>query len=123
MTRIDEDQILVDRALSVGLDETGWDLLMTGSRNQEHESGLPTTAALFTFADGFSPHRMLVECETKRQLIHLINGADAAEFHRADEPAPTSEPYMRHDVAAGLLVTMAQPYADHSDFDPRWKIE
>ena len=70
-----------------------------------------------------TPQRVLAECEAKRNLIEMIGGTDIAQFRRSDEPIPISQSFMRRDVADGLLRIMAQPYADHPDFQPEWKLE
>lgn len=72
------------------------------------------------FIKTMNPDRVLAECESKRQII---------EEH-GDGRSPTaiySEPYCRtcsDDTVVTLpcrtLKALAQPYADHADFDPKW---
>lgn len=60
------------------------------------------------------PARVLAECEAKRQII---------EWHD-----PAHDPCDAHDaefksIPCDTLKALAQPYADHPDFDPSWKVQ
>lgn len=79
---------------------------------RRHRDEWPT---LWRSLDTFTPARVLAECEAKRRIV------TQATDHVRDEPLMT-----RRRVHPGLtpwayvLRTLAQPYADHPDFDPAW---
>lgn len=62
------------------------------------------------------PDRQLAECEAKRKIIEahppLFGGCETChelDAHDAYDPCVT-------------LRALAQPYADHPDFDPAWRL-
>jgi hypothetical protein len=61
----------------------------------------------------WDPARVLAEVEAKRRVIDLCATVGDTELSRIGVEA--------HDLAFGVLDALAQPYADHSDFDPAWR--
>jgi hypothetical protein len=62
-----------------------------------------------------SPNRVLAEAAAKRALIQRIENLELTGVI----------PVVRDSVAGRIwaLRILAQPYADHADFDPAWRIE
>jgi hypothetical protein len=71
------------------------------------------------YVDRFDPARMLAECEAKRRIIRQY---ERARFAVAVTEA--QEPFLR-GVATGLdaaMIVLAQPYVDHPDYNPEWRV-
>lgn len=64
--------------------------------------------AALEFADNpfASRDRWVAECDTKRRIIALV--APRAEVHESME-------------GSGVLLLLAQPYADHPDYRETWR--
>jgi hypothetical protein len=60
---------------------------------------------------GIGPQRMLDECEAKRRIVEEVYPALELEFGGA----------YRGEPATLLLQLLALPYADHPEYDERWK--
>ena len=95
----------------------------------------PDDGGLYASEDGrntpaviVGPARVLAECESKRRIVELHvstspsddggTECDQCSFHEAyegfndySEPAPCM-----------TLRILAQPYADHPDYDPAWRL-
>jgi Family of unknown function (DUF6221) len=69
------------------------------------------------------PTRALADVEAKRRIIDLADQAsgldEQVDAAFSSEPRDlTAEPY----VGDLILRALTQPYADHPDFDPTWRI-
>ena len=59
--------------------------------------------------DYHDPARVLAECEAKRRIVEIHQ-----DWPVLIQTEPTLEPADPEDLA--------QPYADHPDFDPAWRL-
>lgn len=67
-------------------------------------------------ADGMTPRRFLADITAKRAIVAECVEAEA--YYRAHADAPAGE-------LTGLRTAvrlLAQPYADHPEFDPAWRV-
>ena len=67
--------------------------------------------------------RTLAECEAKRRIVELAEEASSLDMQvdsefRVGPRDEVSEPY----VGDVILRALAQPYADHPDFNPAWRV-
>lgn len=62
----------------------------------------------------WDPARVLAEVEAKRRVLDLCAAIADTEIGRVGVES--------HDLAFGILDVLAQPYADHPDFDPMWSL-
>ena len=60
--------------------------------------------------------RMLAECQAKRDALSFAGAAQADLERLAPEPA-------RVVVLDRFARLLAQPYADHPDFRPEWRVQ
>lgn len=60
----------------------------------------------------FDPARVLAECEAKRRIV---------EWHSETHECEDGVAWMPQHIFRTLVV-LAQPYADHPDFDPSWRL-
>ena len=68
------------------------------------------------------PARVLAECRAKRRIVEAFADAErAVATYDHDNPIPAywQEWGNRHALAS-VLESLAQPYADHADYDPAW---
>lgn len=61
------------------------------------------------------PARVLVECDAKRRIVESYQQAAGDE----EMPAEWNDGYVCGQEF--MLKLLAQPYADHPDFDPAWR--
>lgn len=82
------------------------------------DSASPENAAHIARHD---PARVLAECEAKRRIVDLRERAARA----AADPPQGAEMLTVSRVAAlnEVLRILVQPYADHPDLDPAWRLE
>lgn len=66
----------------------------------------------------WSPARVLAECEAKRRIVELHSGD--AEWCGWTQGGDGTHADMGDDC--DTLLALAQPYADHPDFDPAWRL-
>lgn len=63
----------------------------------------------------WDPARILAECEAKRRLVEHVQD-------QWDQPYGEPEPFLPIEWT-DVLKLLAQPYADHPDFRPEWRLE
>jgi hypothetical protein len=82
-----------------------------------------------------NPHRILAECEAKRQIVILHGPMSVVpgnewfnDAHLTSEPmrlcrSCEPEKMFRREKSypCRTILALAQPYSDHPDFDPRWR--
>lgn len=78
-----------------------------------YDEGAPTEAQADHIA-AWSPARVLIECEAKRQLIELAQGL--VYLREIGDPVAPSTP-----VGQDILEILAVPYADHPDYREEWR--
>jgi len=61
--------------------------------------------------------RVLAECEAKRQIVE-VHSVGAMACYWTQDSMSVHEP----GEACETLRHLAQPYADHPDFDPAWEV-
>lgn len=64
----------------------------------------------------WKPARVLAEVAAKRAILQTYD--EAREFYDRHQRAPAGELHGLHQA----IEFLAQPYADHPDFDPAWKL-
>lgn len=72
----------------------------------------------------FDPSRVLAEVEAKRRIIDLAESwaSQAERVERADA-RPDAVMLRTQAITAETIVrVLIQPYADHPDFDPAWRL-
>lgn len=110
LARVSEDEAVAREATAGPWTAYGDGVLLGTSANPEVCRGVKSwnMAHLSTF----DPARVLAECEAKRRIILLL---DTTNSPGIDVGAWT--------IAKMILHPLAQPYADHPDFDPSWKVQ
>lgn len=69
----------------------------------------------------WSPARVMAECESKRRIIGMHPATrQIVETTTLADPEPTYEDAGWH--VPPELYALAQPYADHPDYDPAWSL-
>lgn len=86
------------------------------ARLEEYLTTRDSSGLLVGMRDGYAhvvatSGRVLAECESKRAVVGLLS-ADIQDRRNA----------LRRSWAAEILIALAQPYADHPDFDPAWAV-
>jgi uncharacterized protein DUF6221 len=79
---------------------------------------LPAAMADAQFIARWNPARVLAEVAAKRAILAAL----ALREDQADGPGTLAAVTGSHAVGLRIAVAaLAQPYADHPDFDPAWK--
>ncbi len=79
----------------------------------------PQTRATTAHIARHDPTRVLAECAAKRQTVAYF--AEEIEYTGLDRQRMTDDQFRRVLDAERTLGWLAQPYADHPDFDPAWR--
>lgn len=87
----------------------------------ERIAALPTT--IDEHVCRHDPARVLAECEAKRRIVELYRAAEAHTDMDTFLPEGADWILGRRWGAWCAARALAQPYADHPDFDPAWRIE
>src|SRR5690606_4380120 len=73
----------------------------------------------------WSPARVLADCEAKRRSVDLVQGtSDSYNRPPVNGIFATSREraYGELRLLEVVLASLAQPYADHPDYDPAWSL-
>lgn len=110
LARIAEDEAVAQETMRRAVADPYTDAAeVTLYSNEAASSGSPIVAA--------TPARILAECEAKRRLVD--------EHGDYDGFCATCHDYYEHDGIehpCPTLLALAQPYADHPDYDPAWSL-
>lgn len=94
------------------------------SRPDQGADGDPTSVvdveeeSLGRYFERFDPARVLAECEAKRRIVELHSGT--AEWCGWTQGGDGTHADMGDDC--DTLIALAQPYADHEDFQEAWRL-
>lgn len=72
------------------------------------------------FVQQFDPARVLAECEAKRRIVELLPEQDPDRFG-AELDTMNRWDSGWYAACEEAVYALAVVYADHPDFDPRWK--
>ena len=82
-----------------------------------------------------NPDRVLAECASKRQIVGLHAPQYAVAYRESERllaeafdqdkvrALASSGPIWPYPASQQTLLALAQPYADHPDFDPAWSVK
>lgn len=94
------------------------------SRPDQGADGDPTSVvdvedeSLGRYFERFDPARVLAECEAKRRVVELHSGkAPWCGWTQGGDGV-----HGEGEDACDTLLTLAQPYADHEDFQEAWRL-
>lgn len=109
--RIAEDEIAVEgHAFTVTERDTG----VSKCPHPSHRGGYPATCWRAQVGA-----KVLAECEAKRRIVDLHSGnAEWCGWTQGGDGV-----HGEWGGACDTLLALAQPYADHPDFDPAWRLE
>lgn len=71
------------------------------------------------------PARALAECEAKRRIVETVQYAQERYAQERDSgygDGADMEWLTKLETLEPILAYLAQPYADHPDFNPEWRI-
>lgn len=71
-------------------------------------------------SSGFDPARVLAECEAKRRIVALHDGAHECSVYVRGEVDNCA--WVERGDSCSTLRLLALPYADHPDYDPSWAV-
>lgn len=117
--RLDEAELMAAAAID---DDSGQD----GGFEDAYEELIRPPSGVGTAQGGFgqavarmivwnTPRRVLADVAAKRAIV------DGCVEH-TDEDAWEHERVAASDLAYATLYLLAQPYAEHPDFDPAWRV-
>ena len=90
-----------------------WDMSPTRDLVVDGERVAPLPMSIDEHICRWDPARVLAECQAKRRIVEMYEA-------RVEQDHLTVQAH-----ATGLLLALralAQPYADHPDFDPAWAV-
>jgi len=116
LARIAEDEAVAQETMRRAVADPYTDAAeVTLYSNEAASSGSPIVAA--------TPARILAECEAKRRIVELYMAAEVRTDMDTFLPEGADWILGRRWGAGYAARALAQPYADHPDFDPAWRIE
>jgi len=112
---VDWDEVCQSHAYGVpnecDFNPTACGISMTDDRVLEHARAVHIAR--------HDPTRVLAECAAKRQTVAYF--AEEIEYTGLDRQRMTDDQFRRVLDAERTLGWLAQPYADHPDFNPAWR--
>lgn len=73
------------------------------------------------FAERVTPARVLAECGAKRRIVERVDVLTGGEKTYLQRLKHTDVEDAGYVIARDILIALALPYADHPDYDERWR--
>lgn len=95
--------------------------------DEDEPAGILDGRAVAEHIARWDPQRVLAECESKRRIVELhepmvelrpTKSGDYTEYHVCSECSDLDEVLF----PCTTVRLLAQPYADHKDFQPEWRL-